>query len=124
MFKIEDIKEGYLLKLETEKKETFYATITNGRGTIGHTGDRETLGFCSKNQEHYGWLDEFNADLSNKRNRDYRIIAVYGRTYNRYLLDCSPERRELLWKREEPTKMTVAEICKVLGYDVEIVKEG
>ncbi len=30
---------------------------------------------------------------------------------------------QLLWKRKEPKKMTVAEICKELGYDVEIIQE-
>lgn len=34
------------------------------------------------------------------------------------------EHRNLLWKRKEPKKMTVAEVCEALGYDVEIVKDG
>ena len=30
---------------------------------------------------------------------------------------------KLIWERKEKRKMTVSEICKELGYDVEIVKE-
>ena len=30
---------------------------------------------------------------------------------------------ETIWSRKEPARMTVAEICEALGYDVEIVKE-
>lgn len=30
---------------------------------------------------------------------------------------------KLIWERKESKKMTVAEICKELGYEVEIVKE-
>ena len=32
--------------------------------------------------------------------------------------------RKLLWERKDPVKMTVAEICAKLGYEVEIVAEG
>ena len=31
---------------------------------------------------------------------------------------------KLIWERKEKRKMTVSEICKELGYDVEIVKEN
>lgn len=31
---------------------------------------------------------------------------------------------KLIWERKEKRKMTVSEICKKLGYDIEIVKEN
>lgn len=123
MFKLEDIKAGYLLKLEKGKK-VHYAAVSNGSCAEGDAGRDGSLGFCAENQESYGELCEFGVDLINKYNNRLRIVAIYGYTHNRFLLDCSPKDRELLWERKEPKKMTVAEICKELGYDVEIVKEG
>lgn len=56
-------------------------------------------------------------------------VEVYGYTRFAHLaFDFSVNNRDLLWiwEREKPTpkKMTVKEICKALGYDVEIVKEA
>lgn len=33
------------------------------------------------------------------------------------------DERNCIWKREEVRKMTVSEICKELGYEVEIVRD-
>lgn len=52
----------------------------------------------------------------------YDIMEVWGFS-EANAFDVSTDDRDLLWKRE-PKKMTVSEICKELGYDVEIVKEG
>lgn len=55
------------------------------------------------------------------------IVKVFG--YHKFgtkllkmkesFISCEP-----LWVRKDPKKMTVAEVCEALGYDVEIVKEG
>lgn len=71
--------------------------------------------------------DDISEDLKNTgySGAVYDIVEVYGfaqSTCN--ALDISTARREMLWNRPEAKKMTVAEICKELGYDVEIVKEG
>lgn len=54
--------------------------------------------------------------------RDFDIVKIYE--INEY---CSFEHLEnnlnLIWERKEVKKMTVSEICKELGYEVEIVKE-
>ena len=56
--------------------------------------------------------------------RDCDIVEVYGySTYAYCALKVSTDNRELLWKREEAKKMTVAEIEKALGYKVEVVAE-
>lgn len=34
-----------------------------------------------------------------------------------------PECRSVLWERKATVKMTVAQICEKLGYDIEIIKE-
>lgn len=55
-------------------------------------------------------------------NRNLDIVKIYE--INKY---CSFEylknNLNLIWERKEPKKMTVSEICKKLGYEVEIVKE-
>lgn len=52
------------------------------------------------------------------------IMEVYGLPYSPSdVLTVRIDTRELLWKRSEPKKMTMEEICEALGYDVEIVKE-
>lgn len=58
------------------------------------------------------------------RQRD--IIRVYGLSNvgGLAIYASRTESRPLLWERKETKKMTVAEVCKALGYDVEIVKDG
>lgn len=55
----------------------------------------------------------------------YDVLKIYG--YARYGSDSrklSIQNRPLIWERqEEVKKMTVAEICKELGYKVEIIAE-
>lgn len=69
-------------------------------------------------------------DLDDKENlkckfySDYTVIKIYG--YSKYGSDSrklSIKDRPLIWERpEEVKKMTVSEICKELGYKVEIVE--
>lgn len=65
-----------------------------------------------------------------KELREWDIMRVYGlilstnnKKYGQALSLCV-ENRPLLWERKEAVKMTVAEICAKLGYDVEIVAEA
>ncbi len=63
------------------------------------------------------------------------IVAVYGYVRNRvpglypghfgsHLKSTETRTREELWRRREAVKMTLAQVCEKLGYDVEIVKEA
>ena len=119
-FDLSQIKAGYLMEVEDIKTgETFNMTVVpsihdNGNG----------LGCCCPG-ERYEPLKYF---LDGTLDKYYKILRVYGCTSNQRLLDNSTKARDLLWEREEPQekgpkKMTVAEICEALGYDVEIVKE-
>lgn len=114
-FPVDEIKDGYLLEIEEDGK-TYYAITA-------HNDDGE-LGWCSEDNEDYGYIHGFTETLVHRRNEDSKIRKIYGRAANRDLFDFSPAHRELLWERkDEPKKMTVAEVCKELGYDIEIVKE-
>lgn len=63
--------------------------------------------------------------------RDLDIVRVFG--YVRkgfpvsgiFKIDNPVGRgRDVIWERKEAVKMTLAQVCEKLGYDVEIVKEG
>jgi hypothetical protein len=141
IFKKEDIKAGYLLKVkDTETGETFNMTVVPTieckpsflaelLGVIPHAeGD---LAVCCPGENWWG-LPDFDDDLVQDGTCCYQVVAVYGYTAPKFLLDNSTEERELLWEREEeqPTedtqpevkKMTVAEIAEALGHPVEIVE--
>jgi hypothetical protein len=128
MFKLNDIKAGYLIKVRVKtdnSDEIVYMTVVPGCGGKSHEGELACCG--GDKHQHYWPMRMFDENLVFESPGDVTtVLAVYGYTMNRFLLDSSPEKRALLWERkaDEPKKMTVAEICKALGYDVEIVKEG
>ena len=78
------------------------------------------------------WMSSssYNDDLTCKEDDDYKydIIKVYAQNNGDYISGSVLQKNEirnmnLIWERKEKRKMTVSEICKELGYDVEIVKE-
>ena len=73
----------------------------------------------------YGHLADTNDDLTHCHDEDFDIMKVYGFTSISYkALDFTTSNRPLLWERKEKKKMTVAEIEKELGYEVEIISES
>lgn len=85
------------------------------------------LGLVKEREGKSLYFGDFNDDLTFKPNSNLDIIEVYGyrKDYLISSLELSSVKRELLWKREEPKpkrKMTIDEICKELGEDIEIVK--
>ena len=75
---------------------------------------------------HWCSLRQFADDLTFEGSyRENDIMEVWGlNNYIAYTLSVSTNGRELLWKREEKVKLTMAEIEKRLGYEFEIVNEG
>ena len=74
-------------------------------------------------------------ELLCRKRADLDIVAVYGYVrrapvrltplaFRRLLLSSDTKSREELWRRREAVKMTLAQVCEKLGYDVEIVKEA
>lgn len=58
-------------------------------------------------------LDDLNDDLTSTDARQSDVVKVIRSVVS-----------STIWEREDkPVKMTVSEVCKKLGYDVEIVKE-
>ena len=87
----------------------------------------------------YGRLSDWYADTMNRATpspdftlrEDLDIVRVYG--YPKVgspvtaLFDMTATAclsRNVIWERKEAVKMTLAQVCEKLGYDVEIVKEG
>lgn len=83
------------------------------------------------------FLDDFNIDFKNKNDKsEWDIVAVYEPDFShcgtyRGMLQCLAH-TVLYWPAynmnniyEEPTKkLTVSQVAKLLGYNVEIVKEN
>lgn len=140
MFKLSDIKPGYLLRLHDSAEDfDFFATVLPCCGykfgtfvgmllaaSIGlpESGD---LALCG--DDYYTTLGCIDDELVDTMKRSLRIDAVYGYTVPAQLLANIPDNRELLWEREveeeEPEKdtvkrMSIDEISAALGYAVEI----
>ena len=105
-----EIKDGYLLVVKTKDEIHNMTVVSNSRNELA----------CVTPPKHFWSLARFNED---GLYWDSEVVAIYGRAPSKFMLDNSTTDRDLLWERKEVKKMTVAEICKELGYDVEIVKE-
>lgn len=71
-------------------------------------------------------LDNYSDDLKCNSNNDYDIIGVYSLPVG-YVVDVDIydlEYRDLIWKRNEPKKLTVEDIEELLGYKIEIVSSN
>lgn len=132
-FKISDLHSGYLVEFR------------NGRRAIVARAGGFTKILVNPNSDSWwylnsGWHDRtLNAKFMYPTNQEqtprrgkageWDIVRVYGLdrgtpasglalAHRLYVLE-----RPLLWKRTPTVKMTVAQICEELGYDIEIIKE-
>lgn len=114
IFNKEYIKPGYLLEIEDCGKK--YLAIV----TCGNTG--EILNICYSSEYKWGPINNLTKDLCHKDNPMCKVTKVYGYAPNCYAYKLETDCRPLLWERREPKEMTVADIEKLLGYPVKIVK--
>lgn len=81
--------------------------------------DEDKINFMNANgMTHYGDMCDDHLIYSSDTNFD--IVKIFDK------VDTFKEVKtttKLLWERKEPKKMTITEICKELGYDVEIIQE-
>lgn len=125
-----DLKPGYMVRVRSGEaalrdmimpRENTYAMVLTF--TVGH--DSSGWMWCPIESYNEDLTDKGYDKLSDASTND--IMEVYGYSmYAHRVLDTNhPEKyRPLLWKRSEPKKMTMEEICEALGYDVEIVEEA
>ena len=110
MFKLSDIKAGYLLVVEDGGKHYNMTVVPN---------KNDALGCCCPAESQWFPLGCFNENL------EYlgaRIMSVYGRTFNAGLLSNQTSGRTLLWKRPL-VRLTYKEIEERLGFKFEYVEE-
>ena len=107
---LKDLKFGYVVELRD--------------GTFGMIAESQDRPIIIDKDKVYIPLINYKDNFENKYNKGIDIMKVYGYNfYECFALKISKDDRELLWERKEKRKMTVSEICKELGYDVEIIKE-
>lgn len=72
-----------------------------------------------------GWmsLDDYYDDLKAKHKDDCDIMEIRRPTIRYHFISKYYKDAPIIFKREEPKEMTIAEIEKGLGYAVKIVKE-
>ena len=118
-------------ELELVKEKGFTKSdLKTGMGVVlrngdkGHvllgTGDGDVMRFLRKDS--WDTLDSVNEDLTWKGLDKFDIVEVYSTTLaSRYLTDMVFEAK-CVFKREEPTKMTMKEINEHFGKAIEIVE--
>lgn len=109
-----DLKAGYLVKDRQGDIKMVMPT-------------QDSMIVVYKDGASWGDMNYINDDLTYKdsRHNEFDIMKVYGFSkYGIEVLGFKIGNRPLLWERKEPKKMTVAEIEKALGYEVEIVSES
>ncbi len=114
-FTINDIKSGYVVKL---RNGVFMYTL--------RVNQNKFTKIITNGYDDWMYLSRYDDDLKCDGNRRFLdIMEVYGliEGTDNYA-HCGfvdSDHRPLLWKRSEPVRMTVEEINRKLGYEVEIV---
>lgn len=113
-----DIESGYVVKL---RNGDYRMAIRVGGFTKILADKFGNWAYLSR------WGDDLSFASCTKGPDPMDIVAVYGLVREpvnySYAFPLSPSQRDLLWERKDPTKLTVAEIEKLLGYEIEIVAE-
>lgn len=109
---IDYLKYGYVVKFENGEFAMFMPSQN------GDCFNLEDDGCCY-------YFENFDDKENLKVEDDNCVIKIYGYTkFGSNSRELTIGNRPLIWKRpEEVKKMTVSEICKELGYKVEIVAE-
>lgn len=112
-----DLKSGYLVEYRSGERRLVVATSDGGFVLLS--------GECMIYNSSSSYNDELRCSCTALPNDIMKVYGLPKRAENGSVLSTSG--RELIWQREEKPavkKMTVSEVCKALGYDVEIVKDG
>lgn len=112
IFKKEDIKAGYLLRVKDIKSgEEFNMTVVPTDAYTPSYSARAIYGAKARSAgqlaavcpgKHWWGVEYFEGDLVETHGRRHQVVAVFGYTSPEHLLDNSMENRELLWEREKP----------------------
>jgi hypothetical protein len=132
--KKKDLRSGYVVEFRcglrrlVARSGMFTQILINpdsGRWNYLQSGWRDDLTACD---DRYRAMCEAECPTPKSNPRDYDIVKVWGlvKSTSCYAVSLTTrsDGRDLLWEREKPVKkLTVNEISKLLGYEVEIVGE-
>ena len=121
----EDLKSGYIVKRRSGELRMVMRAGQFTKILVGSAGKWCYLSDYDDKLKRKHGSNCTAEQLRHEREKD--IVEVYGlqqgvRNYGETLA-LTTENRQLLWKRQEAKRMTMAEIVKALGYDIEIVAE-
>ena len=130
-FNMRKIHAGYVVEFRNGQRAMAM------RYDNGNTGPN-MLFISPSTDRSYGRVQDWNPDTLKRINssgdftqiQDLDIMRVYGYVRTGYPTKFvfstaipGAHGREKLWERKTAVKMTVAQICEKLGYEVEIIKE-
>lgn len=131
-FLIKDLRSGYLVEFRNGR-QAIVARAGNFTKVLVDPSSRKwwylNSGWEDKTLRSKFFYQTNHAQASRRGpSREWDIVKVYGliRGMDAYGFALSTETafaRDLLWERKTAVKMTVAQICEKLGYDIEIIKE-
>lgn len=116
-FELGDIRPGYVVKFRNGNLRLVAEAGEKSLHILVDPVERDWLYKCMWNRD--------LTCLGEDRDRD--IVEVWGCVKEgdyANALTATTEGRELLWKRPEPRKMTLAEIGDALGYEVQVVEKN
>lgn len=107
---LKDLKTGMVVETREGKKYL----IVNRDGKLYGIGMNSymTLDGGYPHKSNMTWPEDSDLDIM-------KVFKPALGSFNRMLSD----ERNCIWNREKVRKMTVSEICKELGYEVEIVRD-
>ena len=108
--KIQDLKTGMVV--ETRLGEKYLIINRDGKLCGIGTNCYMTIDGEWPHKSNMTWPDDSDLDIM-------KVFEPRLGNINRMLSD----ERNCIWNREDVRKMTVSEICKELGYEVEIVRD-
>lgn len=111
---LSDLKTGMVVELRDGNR---YVVVANSAATLGMNIEKDDSTYFYISHSY----NSYNKDFTHKENRMLDIVKISQiqmSDFVRIVNESSP-----IWRRAKPKQMTVSEICKQLGYEVEIVKE-
>ena len=79
----------------------------------------------TSNYGEWSYLGVYTDNLTSTIAKKFDIVKVFGLSWSTCrTLSFDTYTRDIIWKRKDKKKMTIAEIEAALGYEVEIVRES
>lgn len=115
-----ELKTGMVVTMRSGKKYRVYRNVATNWTDYNSKED----GVFVRNSQSWDKFEYYNNDLTSKMNKNGDIMKVelvrHPYDFIKDVMDV--DIIETLWERKEAKEMTVAEISKLLGYEVKIVK--